>query len=129
MKLDAVVRCLEARVLSGAQQLDREAVGAYAADLLSDVLNRTVPHAVLLTGLTNPQVIRTAEIMDLAAVVIVRNKRVSPELIALAQDRGLVLLATHRSLYESCGLLYMAGLPPVPSETLDGGLHGGDAEA
>lgn len=113
MKLREVVSRLDAHVLAGAESLQREAVGAYAADLLSDVLNKTLPHAVLLTGLTNPQVVRTAEIMDLAAVVFVRNKRVGADIVALGVEKGVVLLTTHLSLYESCGLLYQAGLPPV----------------
>lgn len=119
MKLEEVVRHLDAQVLAGAGWLQREAVGAYAADLLSDVLNKTLPHAVLLTGLMNPQVVRTAEIMDLAAVVFVRNKRVSPDIVALGVEKGVVILTTHRSLYESCGLLYQAGLPPITAPESD----------
>ncbi|MDQ7794357.1 MAG: DRTGG domain-containing protein [bacterium] len=127
MKLSEVVHHLEASVLAGGERLGREAIGAYAADLLSDVLKKTLPDAVLLTGLTNPQVVRTAEIMDLAAVVFVRNKRVTPDIIALAAEKGLVLLGTRRSLYESCGLLYRAGLPPVPSPGTGEGTDDADA--
>ena len=116
MKLADIARHLGAMVLTGHDGLDREAQGAFAADLLSDVLNRGAPHVILLTGLTNPQVVRTAEIMDLAGIVFVRNKQVSPEIIAMGAEKGLVMMATHRSLYETCGLLYIAGLPAVSSD-------------
>ncbi len=121
MKLADVARCLGATVLTGHDGLDREARGAFAADLLSDVLNRGAPHVLLLTGLTNPQVIRTAEIMDLAGVVFVRNKHVSPALVAMGAEKGLVMMATHRSLYETCGLLYVAGMAAV-SPDADAGI-------
>jgi len=113
MRLADVAGHLGATVLTGHGGLDREACGAFAADLLSDVLNRGAPHVVLLTGLTNAQVVRTAEIMDLAGIVFVRNKQVGPEVVAMGAEKGLVMMATHRSLYETCGLLYVAGLPAV----------------
>ncbi|HSW10185.1 MAG TPA: DRTGG domain-containing protein [Bacillota bacterium] len=121
MKLADVARHLGASVLTGHGGLDGEARGAFAADLLSDVLNRGAPHVVLLTGLTNLQVVRTAEIMDLAGIVFVRNKQVSPEVVAMGAEKGLVMMATHRSLYETCGLLYVAGLPAV-SPDADAGI-------
>jgi hypothetical protein len=117
VRLADVARHLGALLLTGQDGLDREVRGAFAADLLSDVLNRGAPHVVLLTGLTNPQVVRTAEIMDLAGIVFVRNKQVGPEIIAMGAEKGLVMMATHRSLYETCGLLYVAGLPAVSPGT------------
>ena len=78
---------------------------------MSDVLAFTHPGTLLLTGLTNPQVVRTAEVAGIVAVVFVRGKVPPPETVALAEERGIPLLATHHSLYEACGRLYAAGLP------------------
>ncbi|HHY99009.1 MAG TPA: hypothetical protein GX509_09755 [Firmicutes bacterium] len=79
-------------------------------DLLSDVLAFAERKTMLLTGLTNPQVIRTAEMNDLVAVVFVRGKRPPDEVIEMAKERGIPLLRTNYPLFESCGLLFKAGL-------------------
>ena len=80
------------------------------ADLMSDVLAFTKEKTVLLTGLTNPQVIRTAEMTDLVMVVFVRGKKPPEATIKLAKEKKVPLLVTDKPLYESCGLLYEAGL-------------------
>lgn len=82
------------------------------ADLMSDVLAFSKEKTVLLTGLTNPQVIRTAEMIDLVMVVFVRGKNPPEETIKLAKEKEVPLLVTDKPLYESCGLLYEAGLKP-----------------
>lgn len=94
--------------------------GCGAADLMSDVLASLQPEAVLLTGLCNPQVIRTAQMADIAAVVLVRGKNPPQETIALAQAENIPLISTPLAMYEACGILYKAGVPclegPVTSE-------------
>jgi hypothetical protein len=79
-------------------------------DLMSDVLAFTKPGSLLLTGLTNNQVVRTAEILDLKGIVFVRGKKPDARTIAMAKDCGIPLLSSPYPLYESCGLLYTKGL-------------------
>ena len=77
---------------------------------MSDVLAYVKDQAVLLTGLVNPQVIRTAIMMDMVCVVFVRSKEPTEEMIALAKESGIVILRTDKRLYEACGILYSNGL-------------------
>jgi hypothetical protein len=78
--------------------------------MMSDVLAYVKDQAVLLTGLVNPQVVRTAEMMDMVCIVFVRSKAPTQEMITLAQEHGMVLLKTNKRMYEACGKLYAAGL-------------------
>ena len=77
---------------------------------MSDVLAYVKDQAVLLTGLVNPQVIRTAEMMDMACIVFVRSKKPSEEMLEIAKECGIVVLSTDKTLYVACGLLYSNGL-------------------
>ncbi|MDF2570597.1 MAG: hypothetical protein K0R55_2201 [Sporomusa sp.] len=110
MKLAHIREVLNAEVLCGFEWLDREARSACGSDLMSDVLAFTKEQALLLTGLTNIQVIRTAEMSDLAAILFVRGKRPGPDVIEMAKDMGIPLLLTDRQMYEACGMLYRDGL-------------------
>ncbi|HWR09652.1 MAG TPA: DRTGG domain-containing protein [Sporomusa sp.] len=110
MKLAEIQKVLEAEVLCGMEWLDRDAKSACGSDLMSDVLAFTKERTILLTGLTNIQVIRTAEMSDLAAIIFVRGKRPGPEVIVLAREMGIPLLLTARQMYEACGMLYKDGL-------------------
>ena len=82
-----------------------------ASDLISDILSLRGPGSLLLTGLTNTQVIRTADILDFVAICFVRGKLPQPETIRLAEEKGIPLLATPHLMFEACGLLYDTGLP------------------
>ena len=106
MKLKQICEILKAEVVLGQENLDIEIDKICGADLLSDVLAFTKPDSLLLTGLTHPQVVRTAEIADVNAVCFVRGKRPPEETIELAKKRDLPLLCTPLLMYESCGLLY-----------------------
>jgi len=110
MKLREIVSVLEGRLISEDADLDIEIVCACAADLMSDVLAFAELGSVLLTGLCNPQVVRTAEMADIAAIVFVRGKYPPPETIALAEEEGIPLVATSYAMFEMCGRLYQAGL-------------------
>jgi predicted transcriptional regulator len=101
---------LKADVLCCEEKLSDEIHNCCGCDLMSDVLAFTKPGALLLTGLTNSQVVRTAEILDLKAVIFVRNKRPDEATIAMAKESGIPLLSSPYPLYESCGLLYARGL-------------------
>ncbi len=110
MKLAQVREVLRALVLVGEDRLEEEVGSACGCDLISDMLMHTPPRVVLLTGLTNPQVMRTAELIDVVAVVFVRGKRPSPECLQLAKESGIVVLCSDHSLFQSSGLLWSAGL-------------------
>ncbi|MEL7623332.1 MAG: DRTGG domain-containing protein [Clostridiales bacterium] len=110
MKLSEVQRLLNATCLNSCAQEDKEVSRACAADLLSDVLAFTETNTVLLTGLIHGQVIRTAEMLDLAAVVVVRGKSPSEDMLAIATEKGIPLFGTDYNMYTAVGKLYQAGL-------------------
>ena len=110
MKISEMQQLLEARVLCCEENVDHEVHSACGCDLMSDVLAFVKDQAVLLTGLVNPQVIRTAEMMDMICVVFVRSKVPTQEMIDLAKESGIVLMVSDKRLYEACGILYQNGL-------------------
>jgi predicted transcriptional regulator len=110
MLLEQVISVLDSKPISHEVDAGLYVERGSAADLMSDVLAISQTEALLLTGLTNPQVVRTAEMADIKAVVFVRGKYPPPETIALAEEKGIPLLSTSYTMYESCGRLYQAGL-------------------
>ena len=110
MKISQIQELLDAEIICGEDQLDRDVHSACGSDMMSDVLAYVKDQAVLLTGLVNPQVVRTAEMMDMVCVVFVRSKVPTEEMVTLAKDHGMVLLKTRKRMYEACGKLYAAGL-------------------
>ena len=110
MKISDIQNLLKAEVLCCEEHIDGEVFSACGCDLMSDVLAYVKDQAVLLTGLVNPQVIRTAVMMDMVCVVFVRSKIPSEEMLSLAKDSGIVVMTTDKRLYEACGLLYTNGL-------------------
>ena len=110
MKISTIKDLLEADVICNEENLGKHVYSACGSDMMSDVLAYVKDQAVLLTGLVNSQVIRTAEMMDMVCIVFVRSKMPTPEMIELARESGIVLLATKRRMYEACGLLYNGGL-------------------
>lgn len=110
MKLKDIQNTLEAEVLVGVECLDDEVRDAFAADLLSDVLAFAREGSLLITGITNPQVIRTAEMLELVGIVFVRGKKPNADTIKLAQIKKVPLLSTHYIMFETCGRLFENGL-------------------
>ena len=110
MKISTIKDLLEADVICNEENLGKHVYSACGSDMMSDVLAYVKDQAVLLTGLVNSQVIRTAEMMDMVCIVFVRSKMPTPEMIELARESGIVLMATKRRMYEACGLLYNGGL-------------------
>lgn len=110
MKICTIQELLDARVVVGEERLGNHVYSACGSDMMSDVLAYVKDQAVLLTGLVNAQVIRTAEMMDMVCIVFVRSKEPTEEMIRLAQESGIVLLATKKRMYEACGILYSNGL-------------------
>jgi len=119
MDIKELVKISEGVLLNPTANLNRQIKGAFAADLMSDVLTSIQPDAVLLTGLCNPQVIRTAIMADVAAVVVVRGKTIPETTINLAIAEGIPLIRTNKGIFEMCGLLYNQGLQsmekPLPN--------------
>lgn len=113
MKIGDIVKILNAEVLFATDELlQRDVTSACASDMMSDVLAYVKDQAVLLTGLCNPQVIRTAEMMDMVCIVLVRGKKPDANMLQLAKERGIAMLMSDIRMFAACGLLYEAGLKP-----------------
>lgn len=116
MTVKEVARLLDAELIWGEDALlERQVHNACGSDMMSDVLAYVKDQSLLLTGLVNPQVIRTAEMMDFVCIIFVRGKRPSEEMVELAAQRSIALLTTQHRMFSACGLLYEAGL--------EGGTH------
>ena len=110
MKLNEVVKLLDAKVLSKNFDGETEVFAAWSCDLMSDVLAFVDDQALLLTGLINPQVVRTASMMDMKAIIFVRGKLPGDDMIELAEDCDISILSTDKPMYVSSGILYSEGL-------------------
>ncbi len=110
MTIDTIRELLDAEVLCGSESLGKDVHSACGSDMMSDVLAYVKDQAVLLTGLVNAQVIRTAEMMDMLCIVFVRSKRPSADMIELANESGIAVLTTPKRMYDACGILYLNGL-------------------
>ncbi|MBN1934338.1 MAG: hypothetical protein JW934_06720 [Anaerolineae bacterium] len=111
MQVRDVLSILSGIVVSSQANPDEEVHRGFSADLMSDVLRFGHEGGLLITGLTNPQVIRTAEMLGIRVLLFVRSKLPSADSVALAEEAGVTLLATRYTMYEASGLLYQAGLP------------------
>ena len=115
MKISQISELLNAKVLCCEDLLDSEVCSACGSDMMSDVLAFVKDQGVLITGLSNSQVIRTANMMDMVCIVFVRSKTPTNEMIALADECGITVMRSTLRAYEACGLLYTAGLGNDPS--------------
>jgi predicted transcriptional regulator len=110
LKLREVKEILDAEIIIGEDKMDMEVKTAFGADLMSDVLAFAKAGSLLLTGLTNDQVVRTADILDIAAIIMVRGKRPTSEAIDLAKELKIPILTTKYILFETSGRLYTKGI-------------------
>ena len=110
MKLKEVKEILDASIIVGEEKLDMEVHTAFGADLMSDVLAFAKAGSLLLTGLTNAQVIKTAATRNIAAIILVRGKEPSTEAIAMARELQIPILTTKYILFETAGILYSKGI-------------------
>ncbi len=110
MKIGEIAKVLNAEVLTGAQDLDLEVHTACGSDMMSDVLCYVKDQGVLLTGLNNPQAVRTACMMDMRCVVFVRGKNPDATILKLAEEMEIVVMATKKTMFSACGILYECGL-------------------
>jgi len=113
MKLTEVKEILGAEVLTGEEFLDKDVNSACGCDLMSDVLAFVKDKALLLTGLMNPQVIRTAEMMDIETVIFVRGKKPDDAIVGMANMKDIIIMTTEYPLYVAAGKLYESGLGKV----------------
>ena len=112
MDIEQVIHLTSAKVVAGIK--DRKIVeNGFCSDLMSDVLTIDTDKMLLITGMANVQAIRTAEMADVQCVLLVRNKKASPEMIKLAVENGMLLMQTSISMFKAAGILYNAGLKPV----------------
>ncbi|HHX18702.1 MAG TPA: hypothetical protein GX727_07570 [Clostridium sp.] len=110
MKIREIVDVLNAEILTGEKNLDMEISSACGADLMSDVMAYVKENVALLTGLVNPQVVRTAEMMDISVIIFVRGKKPEEKIISLAEEMGMTILTTKHPMFIACGKLYSAGI-------------------
>ena len=110
MRLSEIKRILNAEVLWGEDRLDREVISACGSDFMSDVLAYVKNQALLLTGLVNPQVVRTADMLEMKCIIFVRGKVPGQSIVDLARERDIVVMTSPKRMYEACGLLYYNGL-------------------
>ena len=114
MKVKDIIDTVGAEVLECAHKnLDAEIEFGFASDLLSDVLTLKEHKILLITGLSNLQTIRTAEMADIDQILLVRNKPVSVEMCKLAKENNILLMRTEKSMFKTIGLLYNEGLKPL----------------
>jgi len=111
LNLRSIKDLLDAEVLVGEDRLDDiEVKTAAVADLMSDVLAFATPGSLLITGLPNPQVVRTADVLDIAAIILGRGKKLTRETVQLAKELNIPVLSTNYILFEICGRLYAKGV-------------------
>lgn len=113
MKLKEIAAVLNATTSCGTDKLEEEVEMGYSSDLMSDVLTLDTDNLVLITGMVNLQAIRTAEMADIRAIVFVRNKKATEQMLELALENGMCILESPYSLFKSSGLLFQAGLKPI----------------
>ncbi len=110
MTISEISKILDAKVLTKDTDLSKEIHGACGSDMMSDVLAYVKDQGILVTGLNNPQVVRTADMMDILCILFVRGKVPDEMILNLAQDRDIAVLCTEHTMFTACGLLYAEGL-------------------
>jgi predicted transcriptional regulator len=110
MKLSEIRNILDAVVLAGEAGLQKSVHKAYCADLMSDVLSFSLANSLLITGLTNAQVVRTAEMAEIEVIVFIQSKRPDMQTIQLAEEKHIPMLSTDYSMFDACGRLYENGI-------------------
>lgn len=113
MKLTEIIKLTDSKVVAGKTDKNLDVQKAFSSDLMSDVLTLDEDNILLISGLTNVQLVRTAEMADIEVVLLARDKVASEEMIELANENGLVILETSFSIFRASGVLYKNGLKPV----------------
>lgn len=113
MDIKKIVEVVEGKIICGEKCSNDKVERAFASDLMSDVLTLNTDSLLLITGLVNLQTIRTAEMADIKHILLVRNKIATDEMIRLANQENINIIATSKSMFNTCALLHSAGLKPV----------------
>lgn len=113
MRIEDISAVIDGKIVNSVSLNDKVFRQAFSSDLMSDVLTLKQDSLLLITGLVNPQTIRTAEMADISCIIFVRNKRVSPEMARIAEEAGIALMECRYSMFKTSGLLYQAGINPV----------------
>jgi len=108
-----IAEIIDGKVLCCHEKSDRHIEHAFASDLMSDVLTVEMDNLLLITGLANLQAIRTAEMSDISFIIFARNKKINSDIIALAEETGIMLIESPFSVFRISGELYKAGVKPV----------------
>ena len=117
MTIRQVMEIVEGTVLIGEDRLDSRVDTACGSDLMSDVLAFVKEKTVLITGLINPHVLRTAEMLDITCIVFSRGKKPSEEMLEMAEEIGITVISSPLTTYTACGELYVHGLPGTKRKT------------
>lgn len=110
MKIAEIACLLQAQILCGQEAMDMELETAFGSDMMSDVLAFSTERSLLLTGLLNPQVVRTAEMLDICCIVFLCGKTPGEFIVELAEEKGISLLLTKHGMFSACGILHANGL-------------------
>lgn len=113
MEIKRIVELTNARLITGNRKDLGEVKNAFSSDLMSDVLTLDEENILLITGLANVQLIRTAEMVDIHVIILARNKKATPEMIELAEENGLILMESPYSIFRVSGILYTNGLKAI----------------
>ncbi len=113
LKTKDIVSLLNAKIVTDNFEPEKKVSKGFSSDLMSDVLTLDTDNLLLITGLSNIQTIRTAEMADITTIVIVRNKKITDAMISLANENDITLLQCEYSLFKTTGILYNAGLEPI----------------
>ena len=117
MTIREAMEIVHAQLLCGEERLDEEVHTACGSDLMSDVLAFVKEKTVLITGLINPHVLRTAEMLDITCIVFSRGKLPSEEMLEMADEIGITVISSPLTTYTACGELYIHGLPGTKRKT------------
>jgi len=113
MKLDELIEIVDGKIAVGGKNPNLSFRLGFASDLMSDVLTLREDDILLISGLANVQVIRTAELSDISAILLVRNKNVSEQMLKMAADSDITIITTQYSMFKASGILYKNGLEPI----------------
>jgi hypothetical protein len=113
MKISEVASTVNGKIVCSANLAEREIRRACASDLLSDVLTLNKHGILLITGLSNLQTVRVAEVAEIACILLVRNKKASPEMIRIAEENKIAIIESERSMFFASGVLFKGGLEPL----------------
>ncbi len=113
MKVKEIVDILNLKVVAGHDLLEKDVEYAFASDLMSDVLTLDKNGILLITGLSNHQALRTAEMSEISVIIVARNKKTTEEMRRLAEENETILLESEYSVFRVSGELYKNGIKPV----------------